>query len=273
MATALISVIIPVYNAEKTIIRALESVRAQTFPAERFEIIVTDDGSTDGSFELCRKFKEQHPELQMTVITQRNAGVSAARNAGLKIAAGKYIAFLDADDEWYPQKTQRQLEILENRSPAIDFLSCRRKNQQILFPYRVEQNGLAEVTFLKLMFRNEAQPSTVIFKRKILDNTGYFDPRQKYAEDVNYWLRISEKNRMFILDEELVIAGGGKRTFGVSGLSANLPEMEKGFRKNLKEMHRMRRISTADFICYWVFYRLKYFFRITRDLLLRLQGK
>ena len=86
---------------------------------------------------------------------------------------------------------------------------------------------MAEITFRKLLIRNEAQPSTVVFKRKVLENTGLFNETQRYAEDINYWLKVSLNNKMFILDEELLLAGEGKRTFGISGLSANLLEMEK----------------------------------------------
>ena len=78
---------------------------------------------------------------------------------------------------------------------------------------------------------------------------------------------------MYILDEELVLAGGGKRTFGVSGLSANLQEMEKGFQKNLKEMYALKRINTIEFLIYSFFYKIKYIARITRNYYLKFRGK
>ena len=123
------------------------------------------------------------------------------------------------------------------------------------------------------MFRNETQPSTVVFKRKVLENSGLFDENQRYAEDLNYWLKVSEHNKMYILNEELVLAGGGKRTFGVSGLSANLGAMEKGFQKNLKEILKLKRISFPEYIGYYIFYRVKYIVRFTRNKILKIQGK
>ena len=123
------------------------------------------------------------------------------------------------------------------------------------------------------MFRNETQPSTVIFKSEVLKNSGLFDGNQKYAEDLNYWLKVSEHNKMYILNEELVLAGAGKRTFGVLGLSANLVEMEKGFQKNLKEVLTLKRINFVDYIGYFIFYRIKYIVRISRNQFLKLQGK
>lgn len=269
----MISVIIPMYNAEKVIVNALYSVKNQTFPKENFEIIIVNDGSTDRSREVADAFIKENPELNIQLINQENGGVSKARNAGLEKAKGNYIALLDADDEWYPQKTERQITILENRNFKVDFLGCRRKYQKILYPYNVGQNNLARITFRQLMFRNETQPSTVIFKRKVLQNSGLFDGNQRYAEDLNYWLKVSGNNEMFILNEELVLTGAGKRTFGVSGLSANLVEMEKGFQKNLKEMVTLKKIGIGGYMGYFIFYKLKYIFRISRNKMLKLQGK
>ncbi len=268
----MVSVIIPMYNAEKTILKSLESVRHQTYKGE-FEIIVVNDGSTDASAEVVQSYINQHLDLNIQLIHQENKGVSAARNAALKICKGDYISLLDSDDIWLPHKTERQLTLLKNQYLKIDFLASKRQNHQILYPYQVQNDHLAELTFRKIMFRNEAQPSTVVFKRKVLENTGFFDSRQRYAEDINYWLKISLHNKMYILDEELIIAGDGKRTFGVSGLSGNLPQMERGFTKNLKEMYSDKRITFIEYVLYRVFYKAKYVFRLSRDQYLKMKGK
>jgi len=267
-----ISIIIPIYNAEKTIGKALDSVKNQTWNGE-FEIIAVNDGSTDRSQEIVEIYRQKNPEMNIILINQENAGVSRARNTAMEISTGEYIALLDADDEWLPEKTERQMPYFLSSEENIDFISCRRKNHKIQFPYVVGKNSLAEITFRKIMLRNEAQPSTVIFKRKILQNTGFFDTDQRYAEDINYWLRISKKNKLYILDEELVIAGNGKRTFGVSGLSANLPEMEKGFQKNLKEMLAVERITTLEYFLYFVFYRIKLLVRLIRNKYFKIRGR
>lgn len=268
----MISVIIPMYNAEKVIVNALDSVKNQTSKHD-FEILVVNDGSVDKSKEVVETYIQQNPELNILLINQENGGVSKARNTGLEAAKGDYIALLDSDDEWYPQKTERQISVLENGNLAVDFIGSRRTNHEILYPYKIDKNNLALITFRKLMFRNETQPSTVIFKRKVLDNSGLFDGNQRYSEDLNYWLKVSEHNKMYILNEELVLTGAGKRTFGVSGLSANLVEMEKGFQKNLKEVFKLERIGIADYIGYFIFYKLKYIFRISRNKMLKFQGK
>ncbi|WP_419868556.1 glycosyltransferase family 2 protein [Chryseobacterium sp. CT-SW4] len=258
----MISVVIPLYNAEQTIETALNSIRKQTYPREEFEIIVINDGSTDNSRSVVLNYIKTHPDMNIRMIDQENGGVSRARNTALKAGKGDYFALLDSDDEWLPEKTERQINYFK-KEPGIDFLAARRNNSEILFPYKVKSN-LAEITFKKLLIRNEAQPSTVIFKRKILENTGYFDDDQRYTEDVNYWLRISLKNQMYILDESLVIAGGGKRTFGSSGLSANLSAMEKGYKKNLKEMYALGNLTALQYFALRIFYKVKYLFLLIR---------
>ena len=267
-----ISVIIPMYNAENTVMKALDSVRLQKGDFV-FEIIIVNDGSTDASRNVVENYRKQNPQMNIILLDQPNSGVSKARNAAMEVSGGEYIALLDSDDEWLPEKTERQMPYLVNDEENIDFISCRRKNHKIQFPYVVGKNSFAEITFRKIMLRNEAQPSTVIFKRKILENTGFFDPNQRYAEDINYWLRISKNNRMYILDEELVIAGGGKRTFGVSGLSANLSEMEKGFQKNLREMLSNDRITRIEYFLYFIYFRIKFVIRVARSKYLSLQGR
>lgn len=268
----MISVIIPLYNAENSIEKALQSIKNQTWTGD-FEILVINDGSTDKSKKVVETYIQKNSELKIQLINQENGGVSKARNTGLELAKGEYIALLDSDDEWYPQKTERQMIFLESSTEEIDFLGCRRKNHEILYPYKIEHNNLALISFRELMFRNETQPSTVIFKSKVLKNSGLFDAKQRYAEDLNYWLKISEHNKMYILNEELVLTGAGKRTFGVSGLSANLGAMEKGFQKNLKEMYRLNRIGITQYIGYFIFYKVKYIFRVSRNKMLKLQGK
>lgn len=268
----MISVIIPVFNAEDTVARALRSVYNQSWQG-KFEIIIINDGSTDRSEEVIKEFIASHPDLNFTYIRQDNLGVSAARNAGLRVAKGEYIALLDADDEWLPYKTEEQLKILGNSSLNIDFLAAQGSNKKILYPYRLNADNLAEITFRKLMLRNEAQTPSVIFKRKILDTIGFFDENQRHGEDINYWLRVSANHKMYIIGKKLVVAGGGKRTFGYFGLSADLNLMEKGFQKNLKEMLQSKRITYFEYLVYYVFYRLKYVFRILRSQTAKLRGR
>lgn len=256
----MISVIIPVYNAEKSIEKSLISIKNQTWNGD-FEILIVNDGSTDKSVEIIQNYQQQNPDQNITLIHQENGGVSTARNAAMKIAKGKFIAFLDSDDEWLPQKTERQLQFLEHENLKINFLTSLWNEEKISFPYSVDENKLVEISLKKLLLKITGQTSTAMFRREILENTGFFDETQRYSEDANYWMRISEKNKMFLLPEKLVIAGNGKKSFGNSGLSANLVEMEKGIQKNIREMYQTNRINLPEYLFYFVISKLKYWVR------------
>lgn len=258
----MISVIIPLYKAENTILAALDSVKNQEGNFD-FEIMVINDGSTDKSAEKVQQFIDENPQLKIQLIYQENKGVSSARNAGLRLAKGEWIAFLDSDDVWLSHKTKVMMKVLTENS-KIDFLASFRNNEFIGFPYRYNNQNLTEITLRKFLIRYIGQTSTAIFRRKVLGNTGYFNENQRFAEDANYWLRISEKNKMFVLGETLVITGSGKKSFGESGLSGNLPAMEKGFQKNLKEMLHQKRILTIEYFFFYLFFKLKYIIRIIR---------
>ena len=111
----LVSVVIPAYNCERYLGRAIRSVLAQTYP--RIECIVVDDGSTDGTAEVIDRFGSA-----VRAIRQENGGAAAARNAGIRTATGRYIAFLDADDYWLRNKLELQIHILE-KNPDLVLIS------------------------------------------------------------------------------------------------------------------------------------------------------
>lgn len=258
----MISVIIPVYNAEKSIEKSLISIKNQTWEGV-FEIILVNDGSSDRSKTIIENYQQNHQDQNIILINQENREVSKARNAAMKIAQGDYIALLDSDDEWLPEKTEKQMKFLENQN--IDFITSLWNNENITFPYKLHPpNKLVKITLKKLLFKITGQTSTAIFKRKIFENTGFFDENQNYSEDANYWMRISEKNQMYLLPEKLVIAGNGKKSFGFSGLSANLKEMEKGIQKNIWEMYQTKRINFPEYLFYFVISKLKFAIRPLR---------
>lgn len=258
----MISVIIPVYNAEKSLEKSLISIKNQTWEGV-FEIILVNDGSSDRSKTIIENYQQIHQDQNIILINQENRGVSKARNAAMKIAQGDYIALLDSDDEWLPEKTEKQMKFLENQN--IDFITSLWNNENITFPYKLQpENKLVKITLKKLLFKITGQTSTAIFKRKIFENTGFFDENQNYSEDANYWMRISEKNQMYLLPEKLVIAGNGKKSFGFSGLSANLKEMEKGIQKNIWEMYQTNRINFPEYLFYFVISKLKFAIRPLR---------
>jgi glycosyltransferase involved in cell wall biosynthesis len=258
-----LSVIIPVYNSRETIEKCIFSVLDQTYSGE-IEIIAVNDGSTDESLLLLNKIKSniKDPRFSFIIIDQKNGGVSKARNAGLKKATGELIAFLDSDDEWFENKTLIQMHYFADEKCNWDFVACCRNNEKISFPYKIISGKFAIITLRKLLFKVVGQTSTAIFRRKILENTGYFDENQKYSEDANYWMRISLKNKMIILKDDLVLTGGGKPAAGFSGLSANLIEMEKGVQKNIDEIYKSKNLNFFEYSFFKLFSKIKYYKRI-----------
>ncbi len=192
----LVSVIIPAYNAEQFIEQAIQSVLAQTFQA--YEIIVVDDGSTDKTQDILRGFKGQ-----IHCIFQENCGPSSARNAGIKIAQGEYIGFLDADDLWTPTKLEVQLDYMK-RYPDIALVCSDHQDFDVegdlpgswlgskrIFEDSDISEGPIQNAFLQLIQDNFISTPTVILKKACFEEIGGFDEEIWSVEDRDLWLRIS----------------------------------------------------------------------------------
>ena len=110
----LVSVVMPVFNGEKFLVEAIESILSQTFTD--FELIIVDDGSTDGSADIIRAYAEQDSRIRFVQLAE-NMGEAGARNAGIAVASGKYIAAMDCDDISLPERLRMQVEFLESTSP------------------------------------------------------------------------------------------------------------------------------------------------------------
>lgn len=187
-----ISAIIPAFNAERTIARALHSVLAQTRPAD--EIIVIDDGSTDNTADAVRAFGDR-----VRLITQANAGVSVARNTGIQSASGDWIAFLDADDEWLPEKLALQCEHLK-RHPDAEWTFSNFYRQQNHASGRTPGHPVEGCATAADVLDDYLQAycnylyawtSTVMVRRNVFETAGYFEPGMKRAQDNDLWFRIA----------------------------------------------------------------------------------
>ncbi len=187
-----VSVIIPLYNGESYIARSIQSVLDQIY--QDFEIVVVDDGSTDGGAEVVRSFNDERIRL----VQQENAGVAAARNRGIREAKGQWIAFLDADDEWKPEKLDRQMDCLE-KHPDVKWAGCfyeiwKKSRQERVFQglnprYYSRENVVQDVFLLR---KNSIPISTIgiIIKKEELEKAGVFDETLKVGEDRELWIRI-----------------------------------------------------------------------------------
>jgi teichuronic acid biosynthesis glycosyltransferase TuaG len=201
--TGLVSVIIPVYNCERFVADAIESVLFQTY--KHFEIIVINDGSTDDSLTIIQKYNNR-----IEIISQKNSGVSAARNAGIMKAKGEYIAFLDADDTWYPDKLEKQIEIFKKYNDVVfvsGFSDCLDENNnkrefELVCPTRYH-NHPANLYYELLMSGNPIWASSVIVRRDILMDTDLFDIQRKRSQDYDMWIRLSKKGLFYIINEKV----------------------------------------------------------------------
>lgn len=251
----MISVIIPMYNAESTIETCIVSVLNQTYKG-KIEIIVVNDGSKDNCQKIVEDIiKNNSSQSDITLVNKENGGVSSARNKGLALAQGEYIALLDSDDEWLVDKTEKQLDVFI-KNPTIGFVGG------LINKATNEEPKIIFIALSKLIFKNYFQPSTVMFKKEVVDKVGFFDETQKYAEEGNYFMRVANNYRCALLNEQVILYGQGKVGFGVSGLSANLKEMEKGELKNLSFAYQQKFISLFTYSIAVFYSILKYFRRV-----------
>lgn len=231
----MISVIIPLYNAAATIDKALHSVVSQT--VGEFEIIVINDGSTDHSLERVNIFRQNHPGTRIMIVDKKHEGVSVARNIGLHIANGEYIAFLDADDEWFSDKTRKQLNILSVEND-IAFIGCM-PNTFLKKKLRNRHGIQKRIKAEELLFNNFFITSSVLMKRYVFETVGFFEPGKLYGEDRHYFLRVANRFSCLLIHEPLVVYGNGKRGFGQRGLSRNLLQMEIAEIRNIVFAHKV----------------------------------
>jgi len=203
-ASPLISAVIPVCNGERFLAEAVESAIRQV-PAP-FEVIVVDDGSTDGTAGVCRSLGER-----VRYVFQENAGPSAARNRGLEMARGDFIAFLDADDLWPAGKLDLQLARFRAEPSLEVVLGFSR-------PFSEARNGLPgrpideEPRFMY-------QLGSGLFRREVFTHAGVFDPELKFSEDVDWFLRAREAGVPMVVLQEVTVLyrqHGGNMTRGRS---------------------------------------------------------
>jgi glycosyltransferase involved in cell wall biosynthesis len=185
-----VSVIVPAYNVQNYIEEALISLQQQSFTA--FEALVVDDGSTDKTAEIVQRFCDEDPRFKL--LQKPNGGLSSARNHGIRHASTDYLALLDADDRYEPEKLAAHIEVLD-QNPAIGVVYSASK--------AIRDDGGA--TFMQLSGKPiYADPlkallcknfvghgSNAVFRRCIVEQVGFFDETLRSSEDVDYWIRIA----------------------------------------------------------------------------------
>ena len=207
-----VSAVIPTFNRGHCLLRAINSVLAQTTPVD--EIIVVDDGSDDKTYDLLVKselldIRGQLPNIRY--LYQENKGVSAARNLGIKEAENEYIALLDSDDAWAETKIERQAFKLEKKN-----FSCRithteeiwLKDGQRINPKKKHKKSGGFI-FEKCLPLCCISPSSVLLHRTLFNDYGFFDEKLPACEDYDMWLRLCAFEEVLFVEEALTIKYGG----------------------------------------------------------------
>ncbi len=220
----LVSVIMPAYNAESYLAEAIESVGSQAY--DPLEVIVVDDGSTDGTAGVAKNSgKGVHYFLQM------NRGAAAARNAGLRLARGEFIAFLDADDLWPEGTLRSELDILteEEEIEVVLGLVQYVRNSQDLSGDRTLENFAKPTLFFSL--------GSALFRRQVFERVGHFDETLAQSEDLDWFMRLREHEvRMQVLNRVTLLY-----RIHAQNMSRDRPEREKYMMRALKQSLDRRR--------------------------------
>ena len=231
-----ISIIMPVYNGEKHMKLSIESILHQTFPD--FEFIIINDGSTDNTSVLMTSV---YPEI--VFIQQSNTGVSCTRNVGIKRASGDWIAFLDSDDEWFPEKLEVQMNALY-KNPELKI--CHTNEIWIRNGTRVNPKKKHEKfggwIFQKCLPLCCISPSSVIIHKSIFDEVGLFDDSLLVCEDYDLWLRITARNPVLYIKKPLLRKYGGHN----DQLSRKYWGMDRFRIKSLEKIIYSKELSESD---------------------------
>lgn len=199
----LVSAVIPTFNRGWTVCRAVESVLCQDYP--HMEVIVVDDGSTDDTAEKLAPYSGK-----IRIMEQENLGVSAARNAGIKVSSGDLIAFLDSDDLWQNDKISKQTAFFAENPEA---LICQTEEIWIRNGRRVNPAGKhkkpAGMIFEPSLHLCLVSPSAVMMKPRLFQEKGFFDENLPACEDYDLWLRISVDTPVYLIDNPGTVKHGG----------------------------------------------------------------
>jgi glycosyltransferase involved in cell wall biosynthesis len=248
----LISIIIPVYNGEKTIKSTIESVLSQTFTD--FELIVVNDGSQDSTLAAITEIKD----ARIRIFSFPNSGVSASRNRGLAEAKGEFISFLDADDLWTPNKLEAQLKSLqENPQAAVayswsDWID--ESGQFLRAGGHITANGNA---YEKLLLRDFVESgSNPLIRRKALEEVGTFDESLAFAEDWDLWLRLAARYEYVAVSSPQILyrISPKSASFNVWKMEAgSLKVIERNFAQAPESLQHLKRETLGSRYKYLMF--------------------
>lgn len=221
-----VSVIIPIYNAEKYVRETLASVFAQTY--KNIEIVLVDDCSKDKSAEIITKLKEQHPEI-IYFLQPHNMGAGAARNKALELATGQYVAFLDSDDVWFPQKTARQIALMKEKKSPFSYAAIEMMDESGKI-IKKKRNIRETCDYKYLLHNTIIATSSVIVDRNVLGD--FRMPLRRGGQDYATWLKLLRNGVVAYGINEVLV----RYRVGSNSLSSN----------KLKSVKQVWEIQTRD---------------------------
>ncbi len=247
----LISVIIPVYNGENTISETIESVLNQTI--SDFELIVINDGSKDSTLDIIASIQE--PRLK--VFSYTNAGVAASRNRGFSHASGDFIAFLDADDLWTPDKLEAQLRALqENPTAAVAYSWTDHIDESSQFLSSGPHATLSGDIYANLLTGNFlSNGSNVLIRAQALAEVGGFDQSLTHAEDWDMWIRLAARYHFVAvpLPQILYRVYANSASFNTAKIeAASLQVIKRAYTQAPKSLQHLKRHSLANLYRYLI---------------------
>lgn len=249
-----ISVIIPAYNAQRTILETIKSVQEQTF--KDFEIIAIDDGSSDRTLEILSKVKDE----KLKVYSYANGGVSTARNRGIACAQGEYISFIDADDLWTSDKLEKQLAVLKaNPQASVAYswitlmIEAKDKSEDVTFISEEKVTFTGNV-YSQLLLKNFlSNGSNILAKREAIESVGEFDSNLEACEDWDYYLRLAAKYHFVLVPRNQILYRKTQGTLSLNGSKMEQNGIEvinKAYQAAPKNLQHQKNRSLAKFINY-----------------------
>lgn len=214
---ALVSIVMPAYNCEKYVVEAINSILAQTY--RNWELLVLDDGSKDNTLRIIEEFSQNDSRIK-ALPNGKNMGVSATRNRGIELASGEWIAFLDSDDMWEPEKLEKQFEIVDKEAAEFLFTGSSYINEEGE-PYKGIFEVPEKITYKKLRNQNVISCSSVLVRKKYFENIKM--EKDEMHEDYAVWLRILK--------------------FGVTAYGVNEPLLIYRISRNSKSGNKMKTIK------------------------------
>lgn len=240
----LISIIVPVYNVERFIAETIDSVAAQTY--KQWELLLVEDGSSDGSADVIERYIEEKGEKRIRLLRQPfNMGAAKARNRGLQEAQGRYIAYLDADDLWMPEKLERELAFMTRKGAAFAFTGYEFADE------RAKGTGKVVRVPETLSYR-QALSNTTIFTTTVMFDTEKIEkallemPLIKSEDTALWWKVLRNGYTAYGLDENLALY----RRAGKS-LSSNKLEAIRRIWKLYRRAEGLNVVVSAWHFCFW----------------------